>query len=704
MNKSNIDRIEALRAKALNPCIDYQSGYFDFLYRYRENGALGSKEARYADAYTYALERFAPVIDEGELIVGKPVHPLAEEKRSAWENLQAVRDELGVMGQDSHMAIDYELLLKEGTSGVSKKIDFYLNNTKDVKKIDFYNCAKACLKAVETCSDNYAKEARRLAEIESNTTRKEELLQIADMCQRVPKYPATSFYEALQSISFFTYILTFEPSLFHSRLQYQLGHPDRYLLSYYKKDIEEGKIDKEFAQVLIDCLGIQINCRVSHGLSCGYMLGGRDKNGEIIQNELTEMFMQAIDDIRLVFPAVGLCVTKDMDDKYLEQACEILSHGRSHPAIFNDDVISEGLRLYGLSEADSHEYMHSTCVEITPIASSSCWVASPYENMPQLLLDVLEYDYSSMDDLLAQYFNLLEKHVEHNYLVQLEIRRMREEKALCPLLSCFVNNCLELGRDIEQGGGKYQWIMPSFVGISNLVDSLYMLKKVVFDNKEYSLTEIREMLRADFNGYELQRLHFLNDCEKYGNNIDDVDRFFAIIVQKIVELCDKYTNKYAKPNKSNRLIPSAFCWVMHEFFGRGTGATPDGRKKGFPLGDGSGPCQGREKNGPLASILSSTKWSHKELIGGVAVNVKFTPKTFKSNSFKNIKAIIKTFLDRGGFEMQINVVDRETLLDAQLNPKKHEDLVVRIGGYSDYFVKLSPQMQEEVLLRTAHEG
>ena len=142
---------------------------------------------------------------------------------------------------------------------------------------------------------------------------------------------------------------------------------------------------------------------------------------------------------------------------------------------------------------------------------------------------------------------------------------------------------------------------------------------------------------------------------------------------------------------------------MHEHLGRTTGATPDGRKAGFPFGDGSGPCQGREYNGPTASILSSTSWSHKELIGGVAVNMKFSKKVFTADSCQKMLALIKTYLQRGGFEIQINVVDRETLLDAQAHPELHKDLVVRIGGYSDYFVKISPKMQAEVLLRTAHE-
>ena len=703
MNEFNKQRIERLRKKAISPVINFNGVYFDFLSRYAQNENLGTREARYADAYAYALSRLHPVIDEDELIVGKPVHPLRKEDEQAWDDLATLRDEFAILGQDSHMTIDYERLLHEGTSGVARIIDEYIQKTEDEEKLAFYRLAKSCLSAVEVCADNYAKTAKTLAETEANASRKSELLEIARVCAKVPKYPAESFYEAVQSVHFFTYILGFEPFLYRS-MQYQLGHPDRYLLPYYEKDLAEGKIDEEWGQVLIDCLAIQINNRVQSGLSSGYMVGGRNERGEAVQNALTEAFMRAVDDVRLVYPSVGLCMTGDTDEKYLQTACEILSHGRSHPAIFNDDIIYEGLRAYGVTEKEAREYIHSTCVEITPVAASSIWVASPYTNMPQRLLDLLDNDYASFQALCLDYFAQLDTHIENNYVYQLSIRQERNERTICPLLSCFVHDCLESGVDIERGGARYQWIMPSFVGVANLVDSLFTLKKFVFEEKIFTLSQIREMLKNDFNGFEAQRLRLLNGAKKYGNDEDEVDELFTLVTQKIVELCKKHSEKHGDSNGKNRLIPSVFCWVMHEYFGRSTGATPDGRRAGFPLGDGSGPCQGRELRGPLASVLSSTKWSHKEMIGGVAVNMKFTKKNFTERSVKNMLALIKTYLERGGFEMQINVVDKETLLRAQANPEAYQDLVVRIGGYSDYFVRISPQMQAEVLLRTAHEA
>ncbi|MBQ8759500.1 MAG: glycyl radical protein, partial [Clostridia bacterium] len=194
-------------------------------------------------------------------------------------------------------------------------------------------------------------------------------------------------------------------------------------------------------------------------------------------------------------------------------------------------------------------------------------------------------------------------------------------------------------------------------------------------------------------------LRLLNKLPKYGNDMDEPDALFEEIIGFIVKEFEKYTPIF----NNGRYIPSVFCWEMHERFGRETGASPDGRKAGFPLGDGSGPCQGREKGGPTASILSTTKWSHKELIGGVALNMKFGKKTMTKDAHSKMISLIKTYLDRGGFEMQINVVDKEALLKAKENPENYSDLVVRIGGYSDYFTRITDKMQDEVILRTEHE-
>lgn len=427
------------------------------------------------------------------------------------------------------------------------------------------------------------------------------------------------------------------------------------------------------------------------------MVGGRREDGGIVANDLTIMGMQVIDDIRLVYPAVGFCHTEGMPDEYLSFACEVLTHGRSHPAIFNDDVIARGLSAYGVT--DCRSYIHSTCVEITPIGASNVWVASPYTNMAQLLLDCMDEPHDTLDSLLSALFARLDASIKRNFESENAQRAHRALHSINPLLSCFVSDCLSRGQDIEQGGAQYNWIMPSFVGMANLVDSVYAINELIFRQHRMTLPELKAILAADFAGHEALQREILESIPKYGNDIDDVDRYFTRFTEHIVAECRKYTPMFSQ----GHLIPSVFCWIMHEHFGKETGATPDGRRAGFPLGDGSGPCQGREKHGPTASILSSTKWKHSDMIGGVAVNMKFLKSSLGPRSIDTLTALVKSYLGRGGFEMQINVVDQETLQDARIHPENYQDLVVRIGGYSDYFVRLTDEMQQEVILRTAHE-
>lgn len=694
-----MERIEKLRKPALDNASSGDGFFYRFYKKYTED-SLSSEWEKYADAFYYAFSRLSPKIYDGELIVGTAVNDLTQDEKEEWEtkyrDIARTRVDKAGAGQDSHMAIDYELVLSSGLKGIIADIDKkLLSCTKE--QADFYKTAKKCLEAVIVYSSHYSDEAARLAKIEKNEERQNELLKIAEICKKVPASPAESFYEAVQSVHFISHVLCFNPYRMGSQ-QFQLGHPDRYLLPYYLNDIEKGVITKEYAQLLLDCLGIQINMRVPSGLSSGYMVGGRDKNGNVVQNELTEMCMQVIDDIRLVYPAVGLCYTSDIDEKYLEKACEILSHGRSHPAIFGDDTIAKGLMSYGIPERDAHNYIHSTCVEITPVAASNVWVASPYNNMAQMLLDIMDKEYESFDDLLGALFAHIDETIKGNCEYYRSIRLQREENSMNPLLSCFVNDCLDRGIDIEKGGARYNWIMPSFVGMANLVDSLYTLKELVFDKKEYTIAKINSILSKNFEGNEVLRQRILNGIAKYGNDNDDIDKYFGMITEHIIAEC----KKYEAPHTNGKFIPSVFCWIMHENFGRKTGATPDGRVAGFPLGDGSGPCQGREMNGPTASILSSTKWAHHELIGGVAVNMKFSKRSLGADSVQTMKNLVKTYIARGGFEMQINVVDKQTLEDAVQHPENYKDLVVRIGGYSDYFTRLSPEMQKEVILRTEH--
>ncbi len=711
----DVSRIEALRLSALEPHIDYTPFYYHFQKSYIARHWEGSGAMRYAHALTDAFENWDLSIDQGELIVGKPSpNPLTPEQAAEWQTISAyaVAEMHAPVGQESHMAVDYDRLMTLGTTGVRVMIEEKIAalNTKEngdgnpdlVKKEDWYRACQVCLSAVERFSERYADYAGFLAETEENPIRREELTKIAEICRHVPKNPPRNFWEAVQSTAFLTLCLSVKP-LRPSMLQYQLGRPDRYLLPFYESDRAAGTLTDDFAQTLIDCLCIQINRRVPHGLSSGFMVGGRDASGNVVSNPITRMGIRAIEQVRLVYPSVGLCMTSDTPAEDLQLACSVLRKGHSHPAIFNDDVITAGLRHYGLSVEEACSYIHSTCVEITPCAMSNVWVASPYMNLPGELLAVLEKaDYPTMDDLYTAYRTHIAEGIRSNCRTETLYRYERAKFCLDPLLSCFVHDCLENGVDIEEGGARVNWIMPSFVGLANAADGLAALEKLVYRENMLTLAEYRVALHENFQNHPalLARLQSLS---AYGNNEPEKGNpewYVTDLSTVIADTCDRHK----VPFSGGRLIPSLFCWIMHDHFGRNTGATPDGRPAGFPLGDGSGPAQGREMEGPTTSLLSSTCWDHTRFIGGIAVNMKFSTSLLGEDGADTLAMLARIYLERGGFELQINVTDNRILEDARKHPEQYKDLVVRIGGYSDYFTRLSPTMQDEVIQRTVHTG
>ncbi len=665
-----------------------------------ENRSAESNLLRRGLSKSHLLVHSTPVIDEGELLVGKPCYRILtpEEQAELDGFVRSAEPAMASLdGQASHMTVDYEKLLRIGIVGIQKEIDGCLErldpqDPADLPKEQFYRACLATLSAVVTYAGRYAAEAEAQADRCADALRQVELCRIAETCRRVPEHPVETFEQALQSVHFVTFCL---------EGLYQYGRPDRYLWRFYQEDLKAGRIDADRAQELIDCLCILMNEFTQKGLAVGLMVGGSDAEGRSVANPLSRMFLESIDHTRLSYPGIGLCFTPDAPEDLLELGCRLLGKGYSHPALFNDAVIRKGLLQLDLPPEEACSYIHSTCVEITPIASSAVWVASPYINLLQLLLDILSDPSPAVEadfeGLLLAWRSHLHETIVREARVQNLMQMERQNHGGDPLVSCFVNDCLARGLDVDQGGARYNWIMPSFVGLANLADSLAAVRQLVFEERRFRLEELHGILSANFTGHEALRQEILNRLPKYGNDFDPVDDLVCRITEWIVEETEKM-----KTFRGGRLIPSLFCWVMHERLGSHTGASPDGRLDGFPLGDGSGPAQGRERNGPTASILSSTKWEQDRFIGGIAVNLKFTKSMFHEESLPKIMTLVRTFMSRGGFELQLNVVDRETLLKARAHPDQHRDLVVRIGGYSDYFVHLSPAMQDELILRSEH--
>ncbi len=473
------------------------------------------------------------------------------------------------------------------------------------------------------------------------------------------------------------------------------GRIDKRLGRYYEKDLAGGIITRQEALELIACLYIHINDLCHRGLAYPVMVGGDTVN------EVSYLALEAQRLSWMVYPSLGICVNENTPEDLKALAVDIIAEGSPNPAFFNDRLIRKGLESYGVPASESHDYINSTCVEITPCGASGVWVASPYYNLSATLLKAMETEHPDFESLQKNFRDILSEKIAQEVKVIQEQRLFRQANTRRPLQSVFTRDCIGRGRDIEDGGALYNWAECAFVGLANYVDALYVIREEVFEQKNFTLAGLREILANNFEGHADLQQKFLRHYPKYGTGDERVDSFIPPLTDFIRKECAKWTF----PPDNARYIPGLFCWEMHQKLGSVTGATADGRSAGFPFADGAGPAQGRETSGPTAAIRSVTSWDHSPMIGGSAFNMRFSKQLLASpEGRKQLLALIDVFIQRGGFETQINVADKETLLKAKEHPEEYADLVVRIGGYTDYFVRLAAGMQDELLLRMDYES
>ena len=652
------------------------------------------------------LERLPIKIGSDELLVGRismraPNAQEAERLEWAQEMLKEVPPWPG--GDTSHFAADHPKLLRLGVGGLKREIEEHRarldgNSPEEKEKETFYEACTIALNGLSRFIERHAEEVERLIPKENDPGGR----RIATVCRQVAEGPARTFHEAIQLMHFAIIAMRFG----EDHTLNVAGRMDRVLYPYYQADLEAGRITPEEAQELINCFYILINEYTQRGLAISVMVGGRDGEGRDVTNAVSVMCLRALEEVRLVYPTVGICWHEGTPEELMRLGCRIIAQGLGSPAVFNDEVIARGLSAYGLSEEDATSYINSTCVEITPIANSNVWVASPYYNCPGALLEVLEDAASNgsagpktFEELVKAFRAKLSGHVREAVRGIDHAWRGREQQGGMPLQSCLTDDCLARGKDIDYGGARYNWAECSFVGLANLVDSLVVLRELVFEKRRFTLPEFYEILQDNFEGQEPLRQEILNRMPKYGNDDDRADRLAVEMTNTFAEICASHRIG----SEGHRYAPGLFCWVMHERLGKETGATPDGRLAGFPLADGAGPAQGRERLGPTGAIKSTTKWPHEPMLGGLVLNLKFSRSALDGHeALEKLRHLIESYMRLGGFEVQVNVVDRETLLDAQKRPEAHQDLLVRVAGYSDYFVHLNPNMQAEVIARTEY--
>lgn len=645
------------------------------------------------------LSQFQFDVDELELLVGRPDPQREAELIDQYEQADQVCQAVRVGGQNGHCELDLSVAFERGLDGLRELISAKAQSA-DADRTETYESFIDAVDGLSSLIHNAAAAVER-AMTDATASRREELTTMVETCRRIAHQPPQTFRDAIQLLRLVTHGVCIADQI----TMINPGRLDRTLWPFYQNDLQAGRLTRAEALELIECLYLLINETQVDGVAIAVMVGGEDHHGCDTTNDLSYLCLEAIRRTKLVYPTVGVCWNDQTPRELTDLAIDLIAEGFTTPAFFNDAVIQKGLADLGVPPEERCDYINSTCVEITPCGASNVWVASPYYNTCGLLLEeidaVADQPPEQFEAFVEGYFSRLEGKLLEQVRLHEEIRHLRRQHGRKPLQSVFTRDCMERGLDIDAGGARYNWVECSFVGLANLADSLLVIRNEVFDSRSLTLRQLADVLRSDFAEAEALRQRFLHGYPKYGQGDETVDALLGQLVERCIALCKPYT---FWPDQSP-CVPGSFCWVMHEHLGRQTGTTPDGRRAGTPFADGGGPAQGRESKGPTAAIRSTTSWDHSPMIGGLAYNMKFDDSLFRTPEARQaLRGLVETYLRRGGFETQINVVSRQTLLAAQADPEGYRDLVVRIGGYCDYFTRLSPEMQDEVLRRTEFES
>lgn len=721
MNK----RIRSLRERAFDNGrhVDYKTRRMLFikgLYEYRKTPIHNIKRAQID---SYLMANYPIEIDPEEWIAGRFARErdFTPEEQQEFDRWAAYREETPTLhGADGngtgHRVIDFEKLLAVGVTGYLDEIrkrekEVSFSDPKAVQKINFYKASRIELEGLLHFAKRYEDTLRGLAEQEPNTERRGEYERMAANFANVPRNPARDFYEAIQCIWFveYTACLVMDTVL--------TGRPDQYLYPYYQRGIADGSLSPEFAMHLIENLFLKHN-EIYDAWPASIMVGGVDRQGNPVWNELSRMMIDAIESTGLVNPSVAVCYNEAMPDDLLLRCVDVISKGYTRPSLFNDRVVMEGLLDAGVSPEDARYYIHSTCVEITPIGASNIMVATPYIDLCKSLEYLLgggkaiygedcrlyepvaftPEDLFTFDGFRAKVKEVITQILKHELASVCDFAYYKAAYTSTPFVSVFTNDCLERGLDSSAGGARYNFVYPCFPGFLTLVDSLAAIRKAVYEEKLLTLDEMSQLLKSDFAGGERMRDYLLNRCPKFGNDDDIVDSLAIEFYEFIRHELEQY-----RICIGGTFHPSYFAWIMHGKLGEVAAATPDGRRQGTALSECLGSVQGMDRNGPFAVMRSVSKLDQKYGIGGIATNFRFSRSMLCDEAGQRALAdFIRVFMKNDCFEMQFNVVDQSVLLDAQAHPEQYKTLLVRVAGYSDYFVNLDPVIQNEIIRRSEH--
>ena len=629
--------------------------------------------------------------------------------------------------------------------------DFREKIQRALEVLDFYNDPIAFdkreeLKAMEIAADAIISFAKRYSDKlidsalqETNQLRKDELETMAGISERVPLNAPKTFWEALQYYWFVHLGVITELNTWDS---FNPGRLDQHLYPFYKRDIESGLLDEEGAKTLLQAFWIKFNNQPAPpkvGVTskesntytdfCLINVGGLNEKGEDAVNELTYLILDVIEEMRLLQPSSMVQISKKNPDKLVRRALEIIRTGYGQPSLFNTDAIIQEMLRQGKSIIDARNGGASGCVETGAFGKES-YILTGYFNLTKILEITLNNgidpksgkpigiqtgdpkSFQTFDELLQAY----KKQVKHFADIKLKgnliIERLYAEYLPAPFMSLLIDDCIEKGMDYNNSGARYNTSYIQGVGIGTVTDSLTSINYNVFDKKKpsrsglsgtmtdsdgFSMEEFLFAMSKNFEGFDELKNMLLNETPKYGNDNDYADEVLRQIFEIYFSAIDGRPNTKGGVFRIN-LLPT----TSHVYFGSVTGATPDGRLAGLPVSEGISPVQGADVNGPTAVLKSAAKIDHLRT-GGTLLNQKFSPQIFEGEeSINKIVSLIRSYFKMDGHHIQFNVVDAETLREAQKHPENYRDLIVRVAGYSDYFVDLTPELQEEIIKRTEH--
>ena len=734
------ERSRRLREDVLNDAAQFAEQAVHFAASFRQTEGEPSREVRVAKAVAHLFAEMPIRIRETEILAGwhPNSHPDEQEAKAIEEAQRYLgRQRWRTYVSEGHMAPDYPTVLHLGLDAVLQRISDGVAGLDPTRpdtpeKEAFYQASRIALEGFQSFILRYARLAQEMSEQAEDMARAEELKEISGACGRIAHAPPRNLREAIQ-LSWFMFLgLALENGVSHAC--FGPGRLDQYLRRFYQAEREAGTLDEELLDDLLAQLFIKCNEFSGPSMSAVILvIGGRKSDGSDGTNELSYKILETADRVRMYFPGVDISWHQDMDPEFVRRAVTLLRNGKGQSSFFNSDVIVKGLVRHGVAYEHAVDHLPSTCTETSVMGRSNPCVAWPYVNIASCLVyaicggrhpikgtceefaaevgirpdylpqswveatqGLLDGEPHTYPELKAAFMAVL-RHAADGAIAQCQADLYLESvHRPFPLLSCFIEGCLERGLNITKGGALYSFIQPEAVGISNAVDGLVAICTLVEDEGRYTLDDFREAIRDDFEGHEDLQKAIRRDCPKHGNDVGWVNDLFGEVAGGWCDLIEGNTNYLGGP-----FLPGFLGWTVWIRYGEMTPATPDGRKAGEPLANSIMNCTGVQLKGFPALVLSTTKLDQSRGLGGIVFNVRFQADVVEENKgVEGLKGLIEAAFDLGAFQLQFNLASTEVMRAAQESPEEYADLFVRIGGYLVPFTLLPPKAQEEVIART----